>query len=477
MTTKPNENVIALQNRLNTLSELVSRATLAARLGQQFDGDRNLYSALGYKTNLVFDDYFTQYDRQDIAKAVITRPIQATWRGKIKVYESDDDQETTFEKDLRVLWNRVHLKSIFSRLDHMACLGQYAVLLFGLSDVSSSDDFSKPVTPGNLDLLYVRPFHEDSAKIQAFEQDPKNPRYDLPLFYNLTISNGSGANSSSILVHHSRVIHCVNDPLESVVYGTPVLRSVFNRLMDLEKLVGGSAEMFWGGARPGYAGKLDPDFTLGATEEAALQTQIDEYEHKLRRILISQGINLEALAPQVSDPRPHVDVQLQMISAATGIPKRILTGSERGELASEDDKISWNEYVQSRRDEFAESAILRPFVDKCVELGIISPPKDEYVVSWSDLHAPSDKQKAEVGRSRAEALRAYTTNPIAERIVPPRAFYSMFLGLSDEAIQLIEKIIGAEIDEDAFGDEDLENWDSAPSKIVEKLGVEKEKPE
>jgi hypothetical protein len=68
---------------------------------------------------------------------------------------------------------------------------------------------------------------------------------------------------------------------------------------------------------------------------------------------------------------------------------------------------------------------------------------------------------------------------MAERVVPPRAFYSLFLGLSDADIQWIEKIIDDEMGEDEFGTdeleleegENLEKGDSASSKIAKKQVV------
>ena len=126
--------------------------------------------------------------------------------------------------------------------------------------------------------------------------------------------------------------------LEDEVNGLPRLEAVFNRLLDLEKIVGGSAEMFWRGARPGFQGIVSEGYNMTDEDIDELQKQLDEYEHGLRRFLINRGVSLDALAQQVSDPRNHVDVQLQMISAITGIPRRILTGSERGELASTEDR-------------------------------------------------------------------------------------------------------------------------------------------
>lgn len=60
-------------------SQLVARQMLAAGLGvQQYDGERNLYQALGYPLYLTFEDYLARYTRQDIAKAIIDRPVKAT---------------------------------------------------------------------------------------------------------------------------------------------------------------------------------------------------------------------------------------------------------------------------------------------------------------------------------------------------------------------------------------------------------------
>jgi len=142
-------------------------------------------------------------------------------------------------------------------------------------------------------------------------------------------------------------------------------------LFDLEKLVGGSAEMFWRGARPGYKGKVDKEYTLTSDEEEDFQDQLDEYEHNLRRFLISRGIDISALETQVSDPSKHVDVQIQMISAQTGIPKRILTGSERGELASTQDITSWYSLIQGRRENYVAGNILRPFNVKVLAFSLL----------------------------------------------------------------------------------------------------------
>lgn len=447
--TKPSPKIQALQQRLQVLSVLTSRAELMSRLGQSYDGARDLYQALGYKLTPDYTDYTTYYTRNEMGKAVINKPAGATWRGKCEIIESDDENETALEKEWKTLNKTLKLKSAFLRLDKLASLGKYGVLFLGFSDAKTSGEFAQPVkAKAGMKLLYVKPLGEGHSKIQKYDENPNSPRFGLPEIYTIDIVNSSTNAVSTYQVHYTRIIHVTGELLESEYEGTPTLEVLFNRLMDLEKLVGGSAEMFWRGARPGYAGKVDKDFTVTTDTESGLRAQIDEYEHNLRRILTLEGIELNSLAMQIADPTGHLDIQIQLISAVTGIPKRILVGSERGELASSQDTEAWKELIQDRRDEYAEPQIVRAFVDRMIEYKILPPPKTEYSVGWEDLFTVSDKDKAEIGRVRSEALKNYTSTPTAEDIVPPEAFFEYFLGLDDDEIEIIEEMKKAAIKEE-----------------------------
>lgn len=417
-------------------SMIVARAGLAARLGNQYGGDRDLYQALGYKLILQYQDFLAQYVRQDMAKAIIDRPVKATWQGQLELVESQEAEKTPFEQAWYDLNKKLALRSLLSRVDRLTGIGRYGVLLLGLDDVSSQEGFVNPVRAGGRELLYVKPFGEDSAKIDTFENNPNNERYGKPNIYTVQVADIASGSSSTVRIHYSRVIHITDDNLESDIYGTPRLEAVFNRLMDIEKLVGGDAEMFWRGARPGFQGQVNPDYTMTEETKQDLKDQIDEYEHNLRRILVNEGVDLKALAQQIADPANHLDVQLTCISAVTGIPKRILSGSERGELASTQDSGEWKTYVQSRREDHAEPHIIRPFVDKLIELKILPRPTD-YMVDWLDLFSISEKERVEIGKARANAIREYTTNPSAEALMSPEAFFEIGLGLSQEQIDLV----------------------------------------
>jgi uncharacterized protein len=427
---------------LQTMSTMVSRMALSGSLGQTYGGARDLYQALGYPTEIRYDDYVARYFRQDIARAIIDRPVKATWQGKLELVESDKES-TPFEEAWDDLNDQFGLQSIFSRLDRLTSLGKYGILLLGLDDVRNNEDFRKPAQ-GRRKLVYLMPFGEGSALINTYENNPTNARYGKPLTYSITVQQTEGGNSSIIEVHHSRIVHVVNNPLESEVESAPVLEAVYNRLIDLEKLVGGDAEMFWRGARPGYSGSVDKEFQVTPQTKQDLKDQIDEYEHNLRRILVNEGIDLKALDQQISDPLNHVDIQIQMISADTGIPKRILTGSERGELSSAQDSSEWKTYVRIRRQEHAEPQIIRKFVSTCISFSILPKPStNKYSISWEDLFALSEADRVKIGQGRAEALKNYTASPMAEIIFPPEAFVEFCMGLTSDQINVVRQSAGS----------------------------------
>lgn len=431
---------------LRTMSEiilagnLVGRAVLMSRLGQQYGGDRDIYEALGYPVTLTYDHFASRYERQDIARAIINRPVEATWRGAFKLVEARDAENTALETAWADLTLELALKSKFVRLDKLVGIGTYGILFLGLDDVTSPSDFGKPVNIGDRKLLYVKPFGQKNASIEKMEENAKDPRYGLPIEYKISITDPTGTTISDVSVHHTRVIHVAGELLESESAGTPRLQPVYNRLMDLEKLTGGSAEMFWRGARPGYQGRLDEGFSMSTEMLDDLKDQIDEYEHNLRRILINEGLDMKPLATQVSDPSMHIDVQIQMISSITGIPKRILTGSERGELASTQDRESWAGLIQFRREEFVTPLIVRAFVDRCIKYSVLPEPTKSYAIEWDDPFAMSSFEKAEVGKMRAGALKEFASMPAAEAIIPPDAFLELFLGFSVDQIELVNAL-------------------------------------
>ena len=453
----------------------LSRASLALRMGQQYKGVRRVYEALGYPedSELTFSYFLDKWDRQDIATSVINKPVNKTWSGDLNVTEEGAiEGKSTLSVEWKELDKRLKVKRELVKLDALDGIGQYSLLLFGFNDVKSKEQFERPAG-AKLKLNYIRAISEGTSKIVAWEEDSSNERFGQPKFYELEIAqpteHGNVSLLTNIKVHHSRILHIASGSLTSNVYGRSRLKSIINRLEDLEKLLGGSAEMYWRGARPGYHAKPEANYKMTTETEEALDEELDKYEHDLRRIIYAQGVDLKALDMQIADPKGHVEVQHEAIAAETGIPKRILVGSERGELSSSQDKDQWLGLIVDRRENYAEPEIFEPFLDKCMAHGILTM-HDMFTIIWSDLFAQSEKEKVDIGKVRADSLESYLKSPIAVELFPIELAIKHFLGLNKDQIEEFMKNVDAEaLEEDLSmrgAEEEIEEAENNTTSIV-----------
>jgi hypothetical protein len=401
----------------------VSRNILSKLAGQHFGGTRDLYETFGYPRHLTPEDYTSIYLRQDLAARIIDAFPDATWR-EIPAVDGCDGFEALTEK--LNLWRQFH------RLDRLTGLGHYGVLLLGL-------DGGEPMhTPaqsgGGYNLLYVQPHSERTAEITQWEDDPSSPRYGMPKKYRITTGvnwTGSGAGRKSMDVHWTRVIHVAERALEDESIGQPRLERVYNRLMDLDKLLGGSAEVFWQNAAMLRAYVADADVEWSPEEADAMSEQIQEMQNGLRRDMRLRGVEPKELGGTLpTSPQEYIANQLDAIAGAVGVPKRILIGSERGELSSEQDENNWAGRIQERREQHAGPAVIEALIDRCQALGVL--PNKDYELEWPESDTLGEQGRAEIAQAKGAAVKAYTSAAGAELVVTPSEFRD-WLGLEGDA--------------------------------------------
>ena len=234
-------------------------------------------------------------------------------------------------------------------------------------------------------LLYLRVFPEHLCQITQFESNPASPRFGQPVMYLLTFNDpreqqmgGVGLTTATLNVHWTRVLHVADNLSSSEVFGVPRMRPVLRRLLDLEKLYGGSAEMYWRGAFPGISFETHPQLGGDVSLDAGtLRSEFEKYSNGLQRALYLMGMTAKTLAPTVVDPTSQINVQVEAICIKKGIPVRIFKGSERGELASDQDKGTWASRIRGRQKNWVTPRVIIPFVDRMITFGIL--PKPNYV--------------------------------------------------------------------------------------------------
>ncbi len=385
-------------------SALLDRANLAQRAGMTFGGERDLYEVFGYKRNINHDDFEAKYLRQDIAARIVEAPAAAVWGLPPRVFSPSNDAWT--EK-----WEEIVRKqkvwTFLERVDKLAGLGRFAILHVGMDDTGNTERPAKGVE----NILYLQPYGERLVDIPQFITDPLDERFNKPDLYKIKRDSPTGNRLQGTVtrdiimelkVHWSRVLHVVEAPLEDTTFGTPRIARVYNLLDDLLKVIGGSSEAFWLTARGGLQVDIDKEMELDADDAAALSTAIDEYVHQMRRVLRTRGVDIKTIDTEVADPTGTFRAILALISGATGIPQRILLGSEAGQLASEQDRANWAERINDRRVSFAQPLVLEPFVNMLMASGAL-PDVDDLVYIWPEAFRLSPLERSE---TMAQVARA-----------------------------------------------------------------------
>jgi hypothetical protein len=442
-----NEEYNSLTKRFNHYKSIVNvNKTLASRLGlsnsitNSHNGARAYDTIFGYPANPTFEDYIESYERGDIASRIIDAPVSAVWSSQPKVVEKDKAEER--DNQFNTAWNKVckrtNLFHYIRRADKLNRLGRFSVLYLGFSGTSSLD---RPV-PKNSELVFVRPFGENSVTIAEFDANIYSPRFGKPLYYNINTNepNATGVAKGSdftktIKVHYSRVIHITEDNLISEIYSIPALQKVYNRLIDVTKVVGGSAEMFWRGARPGYTAIAESDAKFTEEDVEQMESQLEDFDNDLTRWLQLQGVNVKSLDMQIYTPKEHFNVLTACIASAVGIPQRILIGAESGELASSMDERNWNNRILERRKDFAEPNIITPLVTRLQELGQL--PVVDFEIIWDDLATLTEKDKAEVAYKNSIACFNFFNSETALSVVGPEIFARSIMQFSEEEVEEI----------------------------------------
>lgn len=411
---------IAINNQSQNLgsgAEIRTPSDIIPQLGKQYGGDRDLYDVLGYPTDPSIETYRARYERGDIAERIIRMPAEDTWRHEPDVTDKDEQDDTAFQTSFEELVQKTSPFQYIRRTDVIAGIGEYGVLLIGTREEGDDTDLSDPLEPGSLDgpddIAFYQPFAQDSIDDwnlgKEIGRDPTHERYNKPEIYELDFSTLDESEKDIERVHHTRLIHFPAGPRdESELKATPRLQAILNRLIDLDKVVGSSAEMFWSGADRKFQFDIKSDNAkdIPDTELGKMDDQVQKLVHEMQQHIKTFNTDIEVIGGDDPDPTGIIDSVIKFISGSTGIPGRKLTGSERGELASSQDQANWYGQIQNRQNTFAAPVILRPFIDRMIDLGVLDEPNNgTYDIEWPNLFELTELEETELQTNRSTVIK------------------------------------------------------------------------
>ncbi len=433
------------------------------------DPKRDIDAECGYPSEVTPQTAYAFWEREAIANRVVSIYPEESFAVRPDIWDDDDEAVTTeFEMAWESLLNSYGLWGYLSRADEISGIGRFGIILLGISDGKILDqpvigtfvenhpgepDFNPAEGNQGYKLLYLRPFAEVDVQIGSYVQDVTSPRFGQPEFYLVNMLNPQSfggqpqaaigtANQKQTKVHWTRVLHVADNLKGSELFGLSRLTVTFNRLYDLRKILGGSAEMFWKGGYPGISFELNPnvaDSGLYSINKDEIKEEMEAFMNGLQKYIATEGLSAKTLQIQIAAPEQHFDIQITAICIAIGAPKRKFMGSEQGELASSEDVTVWNTRVAKRQNEYITPRIIRRLISRFQSFGVMPLSKDNrYKVEWPDLNAPSDEMKASTAAKMANALAQYSTSD-AHFIVQPLDFLTTFLGIPNAAAnQIIE---------------------------------------
>lgn len=426
------------------------------------DPRRDLNAECGYPENdLTPEGYYDLIAKEPVAELVnAIYPIES-WKTQPKIYDSDDPSDVTpFMEAIDALPSMMgvepsyHVHDAGSILwpfllnaDILAGYYRYGIIFIGVND--GVTDLTTPIVPKpGMQLTFLQAFPEHLAKISTFEMNRSSPRYGMPTVYMLQTSDPHGQSHTEVnapytteYVHWSRVIHVVDrwhTASSSRLFGVPRCRPVLHPILDIKKVRGASAEMYYKGAffglHFGTHPQLGPDADV---DRESLEDMYEEYINGLQRAVFTSGMFVDPLSPTVVGPKEQIEVQLEAISIKTRIPKRVLMGSERGELSSADDRKDMNGKLISRQLLHNGPSVAIPFFDRLINIGVLPQPrKPGYRIWWPDLASLSESEKADILLKRTQSYGAFVSQGV-EAAIPLRYYMTGFDQMSEEEAESI----------------------------------------
>lgn len=460
------------------------------------DPRRDIDRECGFPSQVGVGEFSIMYERWGIAKRVVNIFPDQCWKVCPEVYEDEDAEvETAFE----LVWN--HLKdnkqlfSYLHRIDRLSGIGHFGVLFLGFDDGQQPD---KPVegvekylkekalappkmeskkkpkkkegekeepkekpttttgTPPTRNLLYLRPFGESLVSIIQWDENITSWRYGKPVMYEIKTVDLKAATVGSTVaqqpnktmkVHWTRVLHVADNCEGNEVLGVPRQEEVYNYEYNCVKILASAGEGFWTSGFPKLSLESHPgedvELDIDGTKE-----QMDLLRNNLQPYIALQNMTAKSIAPQVTDPLPHLDAQITAICISKNIPKRIFMGSERGELSSSQDSDEWADALIGRQKGYLTAFVIRPFIDILIGAGVLPEPK-EVKVDWPDIKAPSETDKATTVNTITTAMATYVSGNV-QSLIPPMEYFTIIMGMDkDEA----ESIVEAAADQIELGDD------------------------
>ncbi len=367
----------------------------------------------GYPEALDFDNFYSMFKRNGIARAGVMRHVEKTWETNPWVVEGMEDDkphsETQREREVARVLKQLSFWSRMQAADWRGRVGRYSALYLVFDDGQHpSLPVAKPVK-----LLKMQPLFEAQLEPLKFEQDQSSPEYGNPTSYQFrpqAVHTGRDERQS-VTIHADRVHIIAEGADDDTIYGIPANESGFNDLLTIEKIVGAGGEGFWKTARGAFS--LHSTGKDGIDVQGLAQmfgVEVDQVADKLNetaadlsagmdKLLMLGDMEAKALAYSLPSPEHFFAVAMQSYAAGVSCPMPILLGQQIAQRSSDENSREWAQTIMTRRRRFTVPNA-EGLVSRLMRFGAL--PAFEFYIGWDDLTDATLEQKLTNAKTMSE---------------------------------------------------------------------------
>lgn len=371
------------------------------------------YRDYGYPEVLAFSNYYQMWERNGLATAGVNKPIETCWQSEPYLQEREEsDAKTPLEKEIKKEFERLQFWSLLTEADRFSRIGEYSGVIFRFRDSLEFDQPVTSVTGGLSGIAEIIIANQGQLTVGERYSSPSEENYGKVRFYvfdeSAILDSTGQAKTRKFNVHPDRVhIWSKNFTVDN---NQPALKSGFNDLITIQKIIGAGGEGFWKNAKAAPVLEIDKEMNLNnlatmldADGIAGIPEKMDEiigdYQKGYDQMLMIQGMKTTAIDVNLADPKEYFLTACQSLAASLSIPMKILVGSQTGERASTEDAKEWNKTCNSRITTYIKPNIMR-IIARLVNFNIL-PQKDWYLL-WADLTESGSEEKASIATKMAD---------------------------------------------------------------------------
>ena len=315
---------------------------IKARLGLPEASDpAKLAERLKYPETLHPKDLRVLYDRNLLASALVNARVDASWgdASTFLVDDEEDEQLNAIARESRVL-------DALQRADLRSEVTTWSIFIPGAS--------GEPAVWG-----------ADEAVIEERDQD------GMPRAYSVAPSGLSDEEreKQKRIVRANQVAH-VCDPRysASVLTSNPRIVAGYNRLFDLERIMGGGAFAIFQAGFPQYHFMFEG---VEPTEKELneLKQQMDEFADAVRKVLTTtEGVSMDTVNVNVPSVSPALREYLVHIVAGFGVPMSEFTGEALVAHSASVNLTTWHKRMNRRRSRMILPRVVEPCLARFIEV-------------------------------------------------------------------------------------------------------------